>query len=757
MPINLRTGGNASSTNEATWVDYATACRDFARYGCDGVGLCVTAGWTFVDLDGVLDETGKLRSDEYPWARVVVSELRERAYVEISPSGRGLHLYTRGELPPGERVRHIQADGDKVGFELFDKGKYFCVTGHPYDDCNGHPQPCSKRLARLHGMLFPPADVPAAPPKTNGHAAATAAVQPLDDEQLLARARSAHNGSKFATLFDAGDTSAYASASEARLALCSMLAFWCGPDTSRVDALFRRSALYAANAEKWDRLGEKTVAQAVANKTDFFEPKLLRAAVATAPRTVTVDTPAVDVPAPEPEGPEPDLLVQLCGDVGNAHRLIALHGANLRYCPAYRNWLTWDGRRWRKDDPSSTQARRLAHTTMQRYLVQAARASNQDHAKFAAACLNTQRVSNCLREAQPNLVVQPDQLDQQHDLLNCRNGTLDLRTGELHPHRREDLITRLVHCDYVPDAECPTFTAYLERVAANHRGLLTSGYLQRMFGYGLTGHTSEKIGAFLLTGPTNTGKTTLLQVLYRLLHEYAARIRIETLMTRHDAMNSNALADLADLCGARYVVTSETSEGQRLNVGLLKSLSQGQGTIKAVRKYENPIEFAETHKLFIDANYLPDVPSTDDSIWNRLHAVPFDNPIPADEQDKTLPARLGAEAAGILAWAVAGAQRWYAQGLQKSQAVAKASAVWRSSNDQIARFIDECCCKDPDREVRARELYTAYRNWAEENGERPISEPLFAKRMEEQGYTKQRSKIGVRYTGIALAAAAPME
>src|ERR1700693_3784585 len=118
-------------------------------------------------------------------------------------------------------------------------------------------------------------------------------------------------------------------------------------------------------------------------------------------------------------------------------------------------------------------------------------------------------------------------------------------------------------------------------------------------------------------------------------------------MVRHE--NNNSQADLADLRGARFVVTSETEEGQRLAEGKLKRITQGMGKIKATRKYENPIEFPETHKLWIDANHRPVIRGTDAAIWNRLYTVPFTVTIPPEEIDRTLLSKLLQEAEGVLA------------------------------------------------------------------------------------------------------------
>jgi len=440
-----------------------------------------------------------------------------------------------------------------------------------------------------------------------------------------------------------------------------------------------------------------------------------------------------------------DLLSQHFSDFGNSQRVIVLYGDQLRYCHAFQKWLVWDGRRWAVDD--GEHARDLSQETILEFARQALGAKNEAAAKFAASCLNSQRITNALREAQPHLGIRPAELDTDPDLLNCTNGTLDLRTGRLREHRREDFITKLVHADYRAEARCPLFLAFLKRITANHPGLLS--YLQKAFGYSLTGHTSEKV-VFLLHGKGDNGKSTLLIVFLKLGEEYAVLLQIDTLMIRSESNNTQA--DLADLRGARFVMTSETEEGQRLAEGKLKRITQGMGRIKATRKYENPVEFPESPKLWIDANHLPIVRGTDNAIWNRLHPVPFDVTIPKAEQDKELPKKLAAEAEGILTWAVAGATRWYAEGLGKPSDVEQAGDAWRAQSDQIGRFIEEACITGDYAQAKGRQLYSAYRQWAEEAGEHEVSEKMFAGRIAERGFSKEHTESGAVYHGIGLRA-----
>jgi putative DNA primase/helicase len=275
-------------------------------------------------------------------------------------------------------------------------------------------------------------------------------------------------------------------------------------------------------------------------------------------------------------------------------------------------------------------------------------------------------------------------------------------------------------------------------------------YLQRALGYSMTGTTEEK-AVFVPFGTGNNGKTTLLSTFLQLLEEYAVLLQVDTLMVR--AESNNTQADLADLRGARFVMTSETEEGQRLAQGKLKRITQGMGKIKATRKYENPIEFPETHKLWMDTNSKPLIRAADDqATFNRLHPIPFTVTIPTGEIDKTLPRKLLAEAEGILAWAVEGAKLWRRVGLQKPPEVSAANDDWRSENDQLGRFVEECCVVADCASAKARPLYDAYRVWAEGAGEHAVTETLFGTRLRDRGYAKEHRRYGTVYSGIGLRA-----
>ncbi|HYI92886.1 MAG TPA: phage/plasmid primase, P4 family [Bryobacteraceae bacterium] len=449
-----------------------------------------------------------------------------------------------------------------------------------------------------------------------------------------------------------------------------------------------------------------------------------------------------------------DLLAFGFNDHGNSQRLLSVFGSTMRYCHPFKKWLIWDGRRWEVDE--SERARRLAIQATLEFLRQAIETGNEPARKFATQSLDAKRITNMLAMAQSENFISPAALDTNPDHLNFLNCTVDLRSGTQIPHRPEDYITKLVHHRYEPTAQCPRYLAFLARIMGSHadaneaeldRAQRLVDYLQKAKGYSLTGRTSEKV-VFFTHGGGNNGKTTDLNTIREILPEYSVVLQIDTLMTRQESNNTQA--DLADLRGARFVMTSETEEGQRLAEGKLKRITQGMGKIKAVRKYENPIEFLETHKLWMDCNHKPRITGSDNAIWNRLHLIPYTVTIPADEIDRELSTKLTSEAEGILAWLVEGAKRWYAEGLGRPLEIEAAVQDYRDEMDQVGRFIEECCVVGDSFQCKARALHLAYKKWAEDASEYVITETAFGRRMAEKGLIKQHTKNGSVYEGIGL-------
>src|SRR5439155_4535552 len=353
-----------------------------------------------------------------------------------------------------------------------------------------------------------------------------------------------------------------------------------------------------------------------------------------------------------------------------------------------------------------------------------------------------------LAQSEPGIPVKPDQLDADPWALNVLNGTLDLRTGQLRPHRREDLITKLAPVVYDHEARYPLFLAFLDRIFAGNTELI--GFVQRAVGYSLTGDVRERVLLILWGGGAN-GKSTLLETLRSMLGDYAMRTPTETLLVKHDGAIPN---DVARLRGARFVSASEADEGKRLAEAQIKDMTGGE-TLSARFMRAEWFDFKPEFKLWLATNHKPVIRGTDKAIWDRIRLVPFNVRIPDGEQDKGLGAKLRAELPGILAWAVEGCLAWQRDGLGIAQDVQAATASYRAEMDVLAVFIGDVCTVSPAAKVSSKLLFSRYSKWCEANGERPLSQRALGEKLREKGF--EPGKVGHRGTrgwlGIGIAEA----
>ena len=419
-------------------------------------------------------------------------------------------------------------------------------------------------------------------------------------------------------------------------------------------------------------------------------------------------------------------------DLGNAERFVAHHGENVRYCYPWGNWLAWTGARWERDEGGKVH--RLAKEAVRGIYQEAASAEDEDRrkalAQHATRSESEAKIRAMLELAKSEIPVSTGELDADPWLLNCKNGTIDLRTGEIREHRREDLITKLAPVEYNPNADAPTWQATLQRVLPNTE---IRTFFKRLCGYALTGDTSEHVLP-MLYGTGANGKSTVLNALLETLGDYGMQAAPDLLVAKRNSHPT----ELADLFGMRFVASIEVEDGRRLAESLVKQLTGGD-RVKARRMRQDFWEFAPTHKVFMAVNHKPIVRGTDTAIWRRIQLVPFTETIPPAEQDKKLPTKLREEFSGILTWAVEGSLEWQREGLQAPDEVRKATGEYRSEMDVLGAFLKECCHRDPDVTVGAQDLYRAYQVWCEEGGERAEGKRKFSTQLKERGFESRRS------------------
>jgi len=436
-------------------------------------------------------------------------------------------------------------------------------------------------------------------------------------------------------------------------------------------------------------------------------------------------------------------------DVGNAQRLVALHGRDLHYCYGHNRWFVWDGKHWAIDESGAVT--RKAKATIRELYTDAGSLTDSGERKAVAQWAMRSESDHLLRSmvsqarSEPSIPIQLKEFNKDPWKLNVLNGIVDLQNGTLEPHKRDDLISKLASVEYQEDKSCPLWKSFLERVLDGDEDLIS--FVQRAVGYALTGSVREQV-FFLLYGTGANGKSTFLETLRALLGDYAQHSEFSTFLSRKSDGPRN---DIARLNGARLVTAQEIENGRRFSETTLKQLT-GEDTVTARFLYTENFEFKPTFKLFLAANHKPIIRGTDLAIWRRVCLIPFTVTIPEKEQDKELAAKLRGELPGILNWALEGCRQWQAVGLKPPKAVTDAIEVYRSEMDILGQFLAERCIHSKMFQATAKELYQAYLRWCEEAGDKAISKRAFGLALAERGLIKSKSHSRIIWKGIGLLA-----
>lgn len=448
----------------------------------------------------------------------------------------------------------------------------------------------------------------------------------------------------------------------------------------------------------------------------------------------------------QPAGDQYKVPVQLT-DLRLAEYFINLYQKSLRYWHDAGKWVDYDGKRWTTNSPGGPH----------KYIKPMLKALHEFAASIHDAATKEDFLKNLhkresmsghnslisMAEKQPQACIETKKLDQNIWLLNCLNGTINLKSGTIQPHRYDDYITKIVNIEFDPSATCPEFMKFISQILDNDVELIS--YMQRWFGYCLTGSVAEQV-FHIWHGNGSNGKGVLANILGDLLGEYDVAVNSFLLIQRNSGGgDNNTLSELAKLPGKRVARISEIEQNARLAEALIKNMTGGDPiTCRAL--YLNPIEFEPMFKIILSCNHLPQVRGTDYGIWRRIHKVPFSVTIPKEEQDQNLTVKLRGELPGILNWAIAGCMAWQKIRLNPPAVVTAATAEYQNSEDMFSSWLQECCVLGGLNTTKASlllESYVKYSGW------KGISHKKFGGMLKEYGFEKSTSN-GVVWHGLEL-------
>jgi len=434
-------------------------------------------------------------------------------------------------------------------------------------------------------------------------------------------------------------------------------------------------------------------------------------------------------------------------DVERAVRFAKEFEGVIRYVHALGTWFIWNGSRWAPDD--NGEIYRKAQEIPKLLKLEAALIEGDRESKtaFGHAIRSGEapklRAMIELAKHQPGVATAPEIFDANPWLLGVKNGVVDLRTGEFRESSKEDFITKQAGVAYDPAARCLTWERFIERALNGSKELVD--YAKRIVGYCLSGDTSEH-SIFFCYGTGRNGKTTFTETHQALMGDYAVKAS-PTLLVQ-DRHGKSPEAEKARIANARLVVGSEVEEGSKLAESLIKDLTGGD-TTTGRELFGKTFEYKPTQKLVMFGNHKPVVRGGDFGIWRRLKLIPFDVQIPDAEVDRELPAKLLAESSGILNWAIQGFLAWQKTGLCTPEAVLIATTEYKEEEDELGEFIGEKCRLSG--EVDRKELYRAYKEWADEGGIRYVmKERVFAKKLREKNIGGRQSGPTRYWTGISV-------
>ncbi len=444
-----------------------------------------------------------------------------------------------------------------------------------------------------------------------------------------------------------------------------------------------------------------------------------------------------------------------CTEVGNAQRFIDAFKGEVRWVSAWKSWVYYDGVKWTQNAANEAVLRRARDVVENHIAQNALRLRDRDPASadalesWSKASCRAAGIENLLKIARSAQEIQigVGQFDANPWILNCEDGTIDLKTGTLRAHDPLDFCTKSTGYAYADESDFMPWATFLETVTGGDREI--EAYLQRAAGYTLTGLTNEHC-LFFLHGFGANGKSTFLNALTVAMGEYAVAGAPGLLQAKKGEAHPT---DQADLYGARLVTLPELEENKRWDTGAVKRLT-GDDTIRARRMNENFWSFTPTHKFWTAANDLPGVQDVSDGIWRRLKLVEFTQSF-VGKEDKDVWKNIAAQPGAVLAWALGGLESWLADGLAEPESVKHATDGYRVDQDRAGDFFDAKCEFATDHSIGKTRLYQEYTRWCNLQGIpddvlpfRLFNAKLKMRGIKDQRHGKQRER---QWTGIKIA------
>ena len=674
-----------------------------------GIGFVLGDGWLGIDFDGF--EGGKIP------LRILAFIQNLNSYAEWSPSGKGAHVITQGEVP-GDRSRK-----DSEGVEIYDHARYFTVTGHIIQNYN-QVQPAQQQIREFYNEIF-----------QGGN-------EPKEEEVWDEEKRP-----KLAELLEGNWQDHYDSQSQADMAACNMLANL-GMTAEEIHEAVAKSKL---SRDKWfERRGAETYGwitakRAVEERQDSIQAFLMSAST---------------------------------DHGGHADCVLKIYPNRFRYTETH-GWLYNNGRYWQQD-LAQLKVKELIDEVLRLRRITFAQSNQEWAQKKVSQCKSaTHLIGSILAQLEWKAMSSIRAFDNSPHLLNVENGVVDLRTGRLQPRKADDRFLYCAPTPFDETADTSLWVDFLKEVLninnvagttleEEYAGLLE--YFQKAVGYSVTGDTREEI-MFYLYGPARSGKNTFTDTIIETLGNLPLSAEIDfSAFTDDGSGQSNQNFHLAPLKPARFVASSESGRYSKLKEEVIKRLSAAN-LVYCAFKYQTQFNYRPQFKIWLTSNFPPKVDVDDAAAWGRLKIIEFPNSHLGSE-DKTLKKRLTQleNRMGVLRWIVEGAVKWYetyqqGEGLRDHAFVRKTTEAQRDQQNFVKMWLDEACeitgTSDYETFTLHSDLYESYKLWCREAGVKPKYKRSFTTALNALGIESSdnalrredyrgRRKLGRGFYGVVL-------
>ena len=676
-------GVKAKPNDSSTWTTFDKVIAVADDY--NGIGFMFSEDDEFcgIDLDGCRDPDTGVVSD---WAMDLI--VRFDSYTEVSPSQTGVKIFVRGKNPRSSgkhcKVDEVAVSDKSPGIEVYDKVRYFAVTGQKLPDLPATIEDRQEVIDELCDHYFPLYKPPGTlVTRTTDTGAEVRAAKYLAKIEGAIAGSKGHDKTYHAACvlvlgFDLSPDKAFPILNE-----------WnakCKPPWSDRDLWHK---LHDADKETGDR------GHLLSDNDGYRAETVLENR--SHMRTITERLPDIAYPHGQT-------------DAANASRFIDQYHSELLYVPPWKKWLSWDGKRWYEDSGvgAKQRAKRYAKS-LWNYLGVVGPDSNREGlgktVTFIRSTNDTKRIKPFMELAavDERVICPVADLNRDPYLLNVANGTIELTTGTLIPHNSADRITQLASVHYDPEALCPKWNEMLGLIFNGDDELIR--YLQQLLGYSLSGDTAEHLLP-IAYGKGCNGKSTVWNVMADLLGDYATLANDELLLGE----SRNHPTEKAALYQKRFVAISEPEKNSQLRESRVKELT-GDRMITARRMKEDFWNFQRTHTFWLSTNHLPRIEGTDDGIWRRLKCIPFNVDL-RDKVDLILDFDRWLvlhEGPGIMAWLVRGYRDYKENGLVEPAEVTRATQKYRGDSDPLGDFLATHCVIDPSGETLAAKLFDVYK------------------------------------------------